>query len=97
MGTIIGSGPDTKDGGVMGGMMKDSGMAAVVIGRRGVVRLWLMLGLLVLALAGEVAAQVPRAGTTAPEVTGGPWINSAPLSLAALRGRVVLVEFWTYG
>jgi hypothetical protein len=35
--------------------------------------------------------------TPAPEITGGPWINSGPLSLTALRGRVVLVEFWTYG
>ena len=38
-----------------------------------------------------------RVGHVAPEITGGPWINSAPLSLGALRGRVVFVEFWTYG
>jgi hypothetical protein len=38
-----------------------------------------------------------RVGQPAPEITGGPWINSEPLTLAALRGRVVLVEFWTYG
>ncbi|MCI0549231.1 MAG: hypothetical protein L0027_18350 [Candidatus Rokubacteria bacterium] len=38
-----------------------------------------------------------RIGQPAAEITGGPWINSAPLSLAELRGRVVLVEFWTYG
>ncbi len=38
-----------------------------------------------------------RVGQPAPEVTGGPWINSAPLSMEALRGRVVFVEFWTYG
>jgi hypothetical protein len=36
-------------------------------------------------------------GQAAPEITGGPWINSEPLSLVALRGRVVMVEFWTYG
>jgi hypothetical protein len=36
-------------------------------------------------------------GHPAPEITGGPWINSEALSLAGLRGRVVLVEFWTYG
>jgi hypothetical protein len=38
-----------------------------------------------------------RVGERAPEITGEPWINSPPLSLADLRGRVVLVEFWTFG
>lgn len=58
----------------------------------------LALGVVAALLAtGPVSAQVPRPGTAAPEVTGGPWINSAPLTLAGLRGRVVLVEFWTYG
>jgi hypothetical protein len=38
-----------------------------------------------------------RPGEPAPELTGGPWINSEPLSLERLRGRVVYVEFWTYG
>lgn len=33
----------------------------------------------------------------APELTGlTGWLNSEPLDLAALRGRVVLVDFWTY-
>jgi len=63
----------------------------------GVARLWLALGLGALLVAGPVSAQVPRQGTSAPDVAGGPWINSAPLTLPALRGRVVLVEFWTYG
>jgi thiol-disulfide isomerase/thioredoxin len=41
----------------------------------------------------------PRpAGPLAPElVGGGAWINSAPLTLAGLKGRVVLIDFWTYG
>jgi hypothetical protein len=43
------------------------------------------------------ADNLVAAGQPAPEITGGPWINSPPLSLAGLRGRVVLVEFWTYG
>jgi thiol-disulfide isomerase/thioredoxin len=33
----------------------------------------------------------------APELAGlGPWYNSPPLTLAALKGKVVLVDFWTY-
>ena len=52
---------------------------------------------LALAAALTPASAQPRPGVAAPEITGGPWINSRPLSLAELRGRVVLVEFWTYG
>jgi thiol-disulfide isomerase/thioredoxin len=35
----------------------------------------------------------------APELTGGRgWLNTdKPLSLAALKGKVVLLDFWTYG
>lgn len=46
---------------------------------------------------GTVPQDPPEVGRLAPEITGGPWINSAPVSLEALRGRVVVVEFWTYG
>ena len=35
--------------------------------------------------------------TAAPEFAKGDWINSDPLTLEKLRGRVVLVEFWTFG
>ena len=42
------------------------------------------------------AATLPDFGP-APEFTGiERWLNSEPLSLAQLRGRVVLVDFWTY-
>ena len=34
---------------------------------------------------------------TAPELVTGGWINSEPLNLKGLRGRVVLIEFWTFG
>jgi thiol-disulfide isomerase/thioredoxin len=39
------------------------------------------------------AAVAPAAAEFAP----GDWINSEPLTLKSLRGRVVLVEFWTFG
>ena len=33
----------------------------------------------------------------APEFRGvAGWLNSEPLTLAQLRGRVVLIDFWTY-
>src|SRR6266404_488508 len=32
----------------------------------------------------------------APAFVEGKWINSDPLTLERLRGRVVLVEFWTF-
>ena len=32
----------------------------------------------------------------APEIASGIWINSEPLTLRSLRGRVVLIEFWTF-
>ena len=64
-----------------------------------IVRRWffavLLAGLVVAGGAWLVTAQPRPAG--APEITGGPWINSDPLTLSSLRGRVVLVEFWTYG
>lgn len=35
----------------------------------------------------------------APELSGGPWLNTpngAPISLAARRGRVTIIHFWTF-
>ena len=55
-----------------------------------------------LLLAG-LAALLPKpllaqSCSAAPDVDGvGPWFNSPPLSLARLKGKVVLVEFWTFG
>jgi hypothetical protein len=65
------------------------------------VRLAVFSTALVLALAIWLAW--PHAGTAltsgaaAPDIAGDNWINSKPLTITSLKGRVVLVEFWTYG
>jgi hypothetical protein len=62
-------------------------------------RRWMLLvvacgvGLAAVVAQGEPA----RVDRPAPDIAAGPWINSTPLSMTDLRGRVVLVEFWTYG
>ena len=56
-----------------------------------------VLGLIETPLRGVEAQRGSRIGQPAPELTGGPWINGEPQSLEKLRGRVVFVEFWTYG
>jgi thiol-disulfide isomerase/thioredoxin len=33
----------------------------------------------------------------APEVISDAWLNTKPIRMADLRGKVVLVEFWTFG
>jgi hypothetical protein len=57
----------------------------------------LAAALVFLGAAPGPEALTVRVGQPAPEITGGPWINSEPLSMEKLRGRVVAVEFWTFG
>ena len=55
---------------------------------------------LILCLAaGAVWAQQPAAfRARPPELQGiSEWINSKPLTLAGLKGRVVVLHFWTFG
>ena len=66
-------------------------------------RTFLPVGLticVVAAVAGRSSGQFLKPGKTAPapeftSVTG--WINSEPLTMSKLRGKVVLVHFWTHG
>ena len=56
-------------------------------------------------ISGEVAhdrhccrSAIAAAQNIAPDFAGiSNWFNSAPLNIASLRGKVVLVDFWTYG
>jgi hypothetical protein len=59
-------------------------MAAVVVGVAG----WVTLD-------GRMARSAPQA--RAPEIRSARWLNTAPIAPASLRGKVVAVEFWTYG
>jgi hypothetical protein len=43
-------------------------------------------------------ASTLAATVRAPEFPPGlEWFNSRPLSLADLRGKLVILDFWTYG
>lgn len=53
-----------------------------------------IVSLLIGALFSAVEAGV---GMPAPEISGQSWLNSEPLRIAEFKGKVVLVEFWTFG
>jgi len=48
------------------------------------------------AAAQTPAAQLPDYGAAPSLAGGGNWFNSAPLTMQRLRGKVVLIDFWTY-
>jgi len=63
---------------------------------------FIAVGLAVMVLSGVIVSSGNSwtsdwVGKKAPEISEGDWINSTPLALSDLRGKVVLLEFWTYG
>jgi len=40
------------------------------------------------------AKQLALVGQAPAEITAGTWLNSAPLTLAQLKGKVVVIDFW---
>ena len=61
--------------------MKTSAVAALAV--------WLLVAGLAVEASGELGV-----GAKAPEITASAWLNTPPLALANLRGRIVVVEFW---
>ena len=58
--------------------------------------LWLT-GISALAVSAACAKEANMVNQRAPSVAGAvEWLNSKPLTLAELHGKVVLVDFWTY-
>jgi thiol-disulfide isomerase/thioredoxin len=53
--------------------------------------------LLAIVMISCAAAAPPPVAPEFTHLATADWINSRPQSLAALRGRVVLIEFWTFG
>jgi len=50
------------------------------------------------AARGQTPFAIAAVQSAAPDFAGiSNWFNSAPLNMASLRGKVVLVDFWTYG
>ncbi len=46
---------------------------------------------------GKAMFDLAPKGDPAPEIIpGGEWFNSPPLTMKSLRGKVVLIDFWTY-
>jgi thiol-disulfide isomerase/thioredoxin len=56
--------------------------------------LWALL--LALSCPSWAAAQITEEHIQAPEISADVWINSPPLTLGELRGKVVLLDFWEY-
>jgi len=49
---------------------------------------------MLLTLGPPAVADQNLVGKSAPEIAASEWLNSKPMSLKALKGKVVVVEFW---
>ena len=70
-----------------------------ILMKKGTIRLGgaaLAAALVVFFFFGRGASGV-NLGSPAPELKGGPWLNSGPLQMKDLLGKVVLVKMWTFG
>jgi len=81
--------------------------ASIVLVTVGYAKGWGPLGVLNVGIPRLISADNPLAASdklaavntspVAPELASGTWINSEALTLKGQRGRVVLIDFWTFG
>jgi cytochrome c biogenesis protein CcdA/thiol-disulfide isomerase/thioredoxin len=83
-------GPDAAGGGAM-----MSGNPAMMSGNPAMTGNAAMTGGAMMSARGAAAA-LPVEGTMPPLDGATRWLNSDPLTVEGLRGKVVLVDFWTY-
>lgn len=57
----------------------------------------LLAAILTLVLLGTGISTATEFDTPAPDINAEQWLNSKPLDWGALQGKVVMVEFWTFG
>lgn len=62
------------------------------------------VAIVLLTCLGGILGSIPfpsllhaQTGIPAPDITNEVWLNSTPQRLQDLRGKVVMVEFWTFG
>ncbi|MGD8566638.1 MAG: redoxin domain-containing protein [Gammaproteobacteria bacterium] len=57
----------------------------------------LLAAVLTLAFVGSKISAATALNAPAPDISAERWINSKPLNWDTLKGKVVIVEFWTFG
>ena len=57
---------------------------------------WLILPLASIATLGSLATAAPSVPPEFTHRSASDWVNSKPLTLASLKGKVVLLEFWAF-
>lgn len=60
-------------------------------------RIFLSLLTGLIMLTADAVTLASDVGRQAPELLNETWLNTRPLHLTDLKGKVVMVEFWTYG
>ena len=57
---------------------------------------YLLLGVAAVTSHASAGDETGWVGKATPGISEGTWLNSPPLTSGALKGKVVLVEFWTF-